>query len=225
VNSDEAAGDGEGAEHASFIIMRADDTFDGQERVMSRAAYDLQILTTAHSASCGHPGFVPDDYLEYLDGLSIETTITAAELCTTGMWGRVDGGNSCGLQAGGWRLLVMGTSAGAGATGPAWRQLSMARDGAGRRPIGVPGGRFLVAAGGPVLARKARAQVVRVFGTIVNALSPWPPGRYPARVSYAEPSVGGRDAPNALKMPLTGLSLLLTDTLRGGSGRFCRSVS
>jgi hypothetical protein len=35
---------------------------------------------------------VPDDYLEHLDGLSIETTITAAELCTCGMWERVDGG-------------------------------------------------------------------------------------------------------------------------------------
>jgi hypothetical protein len=52
---------------------------------MSRAAYDLQVLATAHSASCGHPGFVPDDYLEHLDGLSIETTITTAELCTAGM--------------------------------------------------------------------------------------------------------------------------------------------
>ena len=72
--------------------MHATETFDGQERVMSRAAYDLQVLATAHSASCGHPGFVPDDYLEHLDGLAIETTITAAELCTAGMWERVDGG-------------------------------------------------------------------------------------------------------------------------------------
>jgi hypothetical protein len=75
-----------------FIRTEASETFDGQDRVMSRAAYDLQIRATAHSASCGHPGFVPDDYLEHLDGLSIETTITAAELCTSGMWQRVDGG-------------------------------------------------------------------------------------------------------------------------------------
>jgi hypothetical protein len=72
--------------------MRAEDTFDGQDRVMSRAAYNLQIEATAHSASCGHPGFVPDDYLEHLDGLSIETTITAVELCTAGVWERVEGG-------------------------------------------------------------------------------------------------------------------------------------
>ncbi len=90
--SSEAAGDDEALEHVSFILMRAEDTFDGQERVISQAAYELQVRATAHSASCGHPGFVPDDYLEHLDGLSIETTITAAELCTSGMWQRVDGG-------------------------------------------------------------------------------------------------------------------------------------
>src|ERR1700727_1080830 len=72
--------------------MRAEKTFAGQDRVMSRPAYDLQVRAAAHSASCGHPGFVPDDYLEHLDGLSIETTITAAELCAIGMWEQVDRG-------------------------------------------------------------------------------------------------------------------------------------
>jgi hypothetical protein len=79
-------------EPVTFIRMRAEDTFDGQERVMTKAAYDLQVLATRHSASCGHPGYVPDDYLEHLDGLGIETTITAAELCAIGTWERVDGG-------------------------------------------------------------------------------------------------------------------------------------
>src|SRR5580704_16365361 len=92
MSSDEAADNAEDPGHPRFIIMHATETFDGRERVMSRAAYDLQVLATAHSASCGHPGFVPDDYLEHLDGLAIETTITAAELCTVGMWERVDGG-------------------------------------------------------------------------------------------------------------------------------------
>ncbi len=92
MSSDEAAGNPEDPGHRSFIIMYATETFDGQERVMSRAAYDLQVLATGHSAYCGHPGFVPDDYLEHLDGLAIETTITAAELCTVGMWERVGGG-------------------------------------------------------------------------------------------------------------------------------------
>ena len=89
MSSDEAADNAEDPGHRSFIIMRATETFDGEQRVMSRAAYDIQVLATAHSASCGHPGFVPDDYLEHLDGLAIETTITAAELtaatvCWTG---------------------------------------------------------------------------------------------------------------------------------------------
>ena len=88
----ETAGDDEDLEHPRFIRMRAEDTFDGQERVFTRAAYDLQVQATAHSARCGHPGYVPDDYLEHLDGLGIETTITAAELCTIGTWERVGGG-------------------------------------------------------------------------------------------------------------------------------------
>ena len=86
------ADDEEATGQVRFIRMRAEDTFDGQERVMSRAAYDLQVQATAHSATCGHPGFVPDDYLEHLDGFGIETTITAAELCTVGTWERIDGG-------------------------------------------------------------------------------------------------------------------------------------
>ena len=70
--------------------MRAEETFDGQERVMTRAAYDLQC--PRHSAlrvAAAIPASCPD---EYLDSLRIETTITAAELCTAGMWERVDGG-------------------------------------------------------------------------------------------------------------------------------------
>jgi hypothetical protein len=92
MTSDEAGDNPEDPGHLSFILMLDTETFDGQERVMSRAAYDLQVLATSHSASCGHPGFVPDDYLEHLDGLAIETTITAAELCTIGMWERAGAG-------------------------------------------------------------------------------------------------------------------------------------
>jgi hypothetical protein len=35
--------------------MRTENTFDGQERVMSWAAYDLQVLATAHSAARALP--------------------------------------------------------------------------------------------------------------------------------------------------------------------------
>jgi hypothetical protein len=66
----EAVGDAEDLEHVTFILMRAGDASDGQDRVMSRAAYDLRCRATVHSASCGHSGFVPN---EYLSGLSMET--------------------------------------------------------------------------------------------------------------------------------------------------------
>lgn len=92
MSSDEATDDAQDPEQVKFIIMPAAETFDSQERVFSRAAYDLHILATAHSASCGYPGFVPDDYLEHLDRLGVETTITAAELCAIGSWERIDGG-------------------------------------------------------------------------------------------------------------------------------------
>jgi hypothetical protein len=101
MSSDEAADNPEDPGHPSFIIMRDTETFDGQERVMSRAAYDLQVLATAQSASCGHPGFVPDDYLEHLDGLAIETTITAAELCTLGVRERA----GCGYRVLDWEAV------------------------------------------------------------------------------------------------------------------------
>lgn len=78
--------DGEDREAVAFIRMWAEDTFDGQERVMTKAAYDLQCRATSHSAVCGHPGYVPDDCLEHLESLGIETTITAAELCAIGTW-------------------------------------------------------------------------------------------------------------------------------------------
>ena len=92
MSSDEAAADEGDLEPVTFIRMQAEDTFDGQERVMTKAAYGLQCRATSHSMSCGHPGYVPDDYLEHLDGLGIETTITAAELCAIGTWERVGGG-------------------------------------------------------------------------------------------------------------------------------------
>jgi transcription elongation factor Elf1 len=69
--------------------MHAEDTFDGQDRVMSRVAYDLQVRAATHSAFCSSPKFVPGGYLAVL---GTQTTITAAELCTVGMWELIDGG-------------------------------------------------------------------------------------------------------------------------------------
>jgi hypothetical protein len=38
MSSDQAAGDAQDPEHVTFIRMRAEETFDGQERAMSRPA-------------------------------------------------------------------------------------------------------------------------------------------------------------------------------------------
>ena len=48
MSRDEAAGDEGGLEPVTFIRMQAEDTFDGQERVMTKAAYDLQCRATSH---------------------------------------------------------------------------------------------------------------------------------------------------------------------------------
>ena len=89
MSSDEAAADAPDPEHAAFVRLPAGAASDGRDRVMSRAARELRTRGTAHSAVHGHPGFVPDDYLA---GLGPQTTITAAEPCTAGLWERVPGG-------------------------------------------------------------------------------------------------------------------------------------
>jgi hypothetical protein len=48
----ETADDDEDLQHPRFIRMRAEDTFDGQERVFTQAAYDLQV----HAPFTGRPG-------------------------------------------------------------------------------------------------------------------------------------------------------------------------
>ena len=64
---------------------------------MSSAAWEPQLTATANSAVRDHPGFVPDEYLASLTGEDLrspgaEPVTLAAELCTAGMWKRVDGG-------------------------------------------------------------------------------------------------------------------------------------
>jgi hypothetical protein len=64
---------------------------------MSPAAEQLRILATAVSAVCGRPGFVPDVYLDELDGDELghpcaDPQVLAAELCRAGIWERDEGG-------------------------------------------------------------------------------------------------------------------------------------
>ncbi|HEY1702269.1 MAG TPA: hypothetical protein VGG75_21395 [Trebonia sp.] len=65
--------------------------------MMSPAAEQLRILATAVSAVCGRPGFVPDVYLDELDGDELghagaDPWVLAAELCGAGIWERDEGG-------------------------------------------------------------------------------------------------------------------------------------
>ena len=57
--------------------------------MLSRAAFQMHGFGMLNSIRDGHPGFVSDDYL---NTISAETSITAAELCTAGLWVRVDDG-------------------------------------------------------------------------------------------------------------------------------------
>ena len=79
----------EDEEHTTFLRLSGFDDGTGEAPVVSRAAFRLHSFGTVSSVRSGHPGFVPDDYL---NAIGTETTVTVAELCTAGMWSRVDGG-------------------------------------------------------------------------------------------------------------------------------------
>ena len=79
MSSDHAAADAPDPEHAAFVRLPAGAASDGRDRVMSRAARELQTRGTTHSTVRSHPGFVPDDYLA---GPGPQTAITPAEPCT-----------------------------------------------------------------------------------------------------------------------------------------------
>ena len=59
MSSDEAAGDSEDLDHVSFMLMRAEDTFDGQDRVISRAAYKLHAAPQRTLRPAAIPGSCP----------------------------------------------------------------------------------------------------------------------------------------------------------------------
>lgn len=76
-------------DHTTFIRLGGAEDGTGDEPVVSRAAFQLHSFGIVNSVEDGHPGFVSDDYL---NAISAETTLTAAELCTAGLWRRVDAG-------------------------------------------------------------------------------------------------------------------------------------
>jgi hypothetical protein len=69
---------------AEFI--RLADQFDGQEHVISRAAYNLHLDAIASSAKARRPGYVPDSWLSQRPGKT--TGIATAELAISGYWRR-----------------------------------------------------------------------------------------------------------------------------------------
>jgi hypothetical protein len=97
MSSDQVTGDRGNPDHARLKILRAADTFDRRDHVMTAAAYQLHVTATAHSADRDQPGFVPAEYLASLTGQDLHSPAAdpaalAAELCSAGMWRRVDGG-------------------------------------------------------------------------------------------------------------------------------------
>jgi hypothetical protein len=79
----------EDEDHTRFIRLEGTRNADGEEAVVSVAALQLHTAGIVNSVRDGHPGYVSD---EYLNAISAETIVTAAELCAAGMWERVDGG-------------------------------------------------------------------------------------------------------------------------------------
>lgn len=82
--------DPENDDHTRFRRLEGARNAEGEEPVVSVAALQFHGFGIINSVQDGHPGFVSD---EYLNAISAETTITAAELCAARMWERVDGGH------------------------------------------------------------------------------------------------------------------------------------
>jgi hypothetical protein len=59
------------------------------ERLVSREALRLHVYAVLASLEAGHPGFVSDTYL---DAVTVETSVPALELCTSGLWTRTEDG-------------------------------------------------------------------------------------------------------------------------------------
>lgn len=78
--------DAEDDDHTTFIRLSLEDEDDGSP-VVSRAGFTLHTAAMVNSVREGTPGFISDDYL---NDISAETTVTATELCLTGLWIRDD---------------------------------------------------------------------------------------------------------------------------------------
>jgi hypothetical protein len=59
------------------------------DTLVSRTALRLHVYAVLASIEADHAGFVTDGYL---DAVTVETSVDALELCTAGLWTRIDGG-------------------------------------------------------------------------------------------------------------------------------------
>lgn len=81
--------DADDEDHSRFIRLEGLTNDAGDEAVLSLAAFQMHTFGIMNSIKDGHPGFVSDDYL---NAITAETTVTAAELCAAGLWERGEGG-------------------------------------------------------------------------------------------------------------------------------------
>lgn len=88
-SADDSADD---AAHTTFVrLRRSRSDATSEELVLSRAAMHLHTFGVLSSIESGSPGFVSD---RYLNAISAETSITALELCLSGLWERT----ACGYR-------------------------------------------------------------------------------------------------------------------------------
>lgn len=59
------------------------------DRVVSRVALRLHVYAILASIEAGRPGLITD---EYLNAVTVETSVAALELCTAGLWTRTEHG-------------------------------------------------------------------------------------------------------------------------------------
>lgn len=83
------AHDFEDDDHTQFMRLEGTGNEDQDDHVLSRAAFQLHSFGMVNSVSDGKPGFISDDYL---NNIAAETTLTAMELVSAGLWERSMGG-------------------------------------------------------------------------------------------------------------------------------------
>ena len=79
------AKDFEDDDHTQFIRLEGTGNEDNDDHVLSRAAFQLHSFGMMNSVSDGKPGFISDSYL---NNIAVETTLTAMELVSDGLWKR-----------------------------------------------------------------------------------------------------------------------------------------